>query len=111
MTPGIYNDRFKIAFRDATTLGIADKTAKLFFVSQDNVNKNLKVSNPNNLALKSFKLYDVLGKTVLSKKDLGTDENYIFSTSGLSSGVYITEFLTNDNERFTEKIIISNSGK
>jgi hypothetical protein len=111
LTPGIYNDRFKIAFRDATTLGIADKTAKLFFVSQDNVNKNLKASNPNNLALKSFKLYDVLGKTVLSKKDLGTDENYIFSTSGLSSGVYITEFLTNDNERFTEKIIISNSGK
>ena len=53
----------------------------------------------------------MLGKTVLSKKDLGSEQNYLFSTSGLSNGVYITEFLTTNNERFTEKVVISNSGK
>ncbi|MFQ6601033.1 T9SS type A sorting domain-containing protein [Flavobacterium sp. C3NV] len=111
LAPGVYNDRFKVAFRDATTLGVDSNTIKQFFISQDNVNRNLKASNPNNFSLKSFKLYDILGKTVLSKKDLGTNENYTFSTSGLSSGVYITEFLTTDNQRFTEKIVISNSGK
>ncbi|UTN02613.1 T9SS type A sorting domain-containing protein [Flavobacterium bizetiae] len=111
VTPGVYNDRFKITFKDATTLGVENNSLKQFFISQDNINKNLKASNPNNFALKSFKLYDVLGKTVLSKKDLGTDENYTFSTTGLSSGIYISEFLTTDNQRFIEKIVISNSGK
>ncbi|WP_228515063.1 T9SS type A sorting domain-containing protein [Flavobacterium sp. MR2016-29] len=109
--PGIYADRFKIAFKNSGTMGVGDNVIKQFYVNQDNSNSTLKVSNPSNLALKSFRLYDVLGKTVLSKKDLGTEENYTFSTSGLSSGVYLTEFLTIDNQRFTEKIIISNSGK
>lgn len=111
LAPGVYNDRFKVAFRDANTLGVDSNSIKHFFISQDNANSNLKVSNPSNFRLKSFKLYDVLGKTVLSKKDLGTNENYTFSTTGLSSGVYITEFLTTDNQRFTEKIVISNSGR
>ncbi|UTN02620.1 T9SS type A sorting domain-containing protein [Flavobacterium bizetiae] len=111
VAPGVYNDRFKITFKDTVTLGIGNNTAKQFFIIQDNGNSKLRAENPHNLNLKSFKLYDVLGQTVLSKKDLGTDQDYTFSTSGLSSGVYITEFLTIDNERFTEKIIISNSGK
>ncbi len=110
VAPGVYNDRFKITFKE-TTLGIGDYTAKKFFIIQDNSTSKLRAENPANLNLKSFRLYDVSGKTVLSKKDLGTNQNYTFSTSGLRSGVYITEFLTIDNERFTEKIIISNSGK
>jgi hypothetical protein len=84
---------------------------KRFYIIQDNANSILKASNPNNLALKSFKLYDIAGKLLLSKKELGAEQNYIFSTTGLSSGVYIAEFLTTDNERWTEKIIISNSRK
>jgi len=109
--PGIYSDRFKITFKNQTTLGTGDAISKQFFITQDNINSNLKVSNPNNFALKSFKLYDVLGKVVLSKKYLGNDQNYSFSTSTISNGLYIAEFLTTDNERFTEKIVISNSGK
>jgi hypothetical protein len=108
---GIYTDRFKITFKNTAILGVEDNTAKQFFITQDNANSILKASNPKNKTLQSFKLYDVLGKIVLSKKDLGTEQNYTFSTSGLSSGVYITEFLTTESERFTEKIIISNSGK
>lgn len=111
VAPGEYNDRFKITFKKETTLGIGDQTVKKFFISQDNVNSTLTGTNPNNLAIKSFKLYDVPGKIVLSKKEPGTEPYYIFSTSGLSSGIYFAEFLTTDNERFNEKIIISNSGK
>lgn len=111
IAPGVYSDLFKITFKNQATLGTDSQTSKHFFITQDNINSNLKVSNPNNLALKSFKLYDMLGKNVLSKKDLGSEQNYVFSTSGLSNGVYIAEFLTTNNERFTEKIVISNSGK
>jgi hypothetical protein len=111
LQPGQYLDRFKITFKNQSTLGVANEIIRHFYIIQDNANSNLRASNPNNLALKSFKIYDLLGKVVLSKKDLATEQNYIFSTSALSSGVYIAEFLTTDNERYTEKIIISNSGK
>lgn len=110
VAPGIYADRFKITFKNHSTLGNDDKTIKHFFITQDNTNGVLKASNPNNLSLKSFKLYDIMGKVVLTKKGLGADQNYAFSTSALSQGIYIAEFITANNERLTEKIIITNTG-
>lgn len=110
VSPGTYSDRFKITFTNQT-LGTPDETIKNnFFINQDNVNHNLKASNPNHLAIKSFKLYDMLGRVVLSKKDLGSDPDYVFSTSTMSQGVYIAEFLTANNEKLTQKVFISNSG-
>jgi len=108
---GVYNDRFQVAFLDQT-LGV-EENSELgnFIIYQDNVSKNIKASNPNSLAIKSFTLYDITGKTVLSKKDLKTDSNYNFSTIGLSYGIYIAEFLTEDNQKLTKKVLISNSGK
>ncbi|TDW44609.1 putative secreted protein (Por secretion system target) [Flavobacterium sp. 270] len=111
VAPGTYTDRFKITFT-AQTLGVSDnETAKQFFVFQDNANSTLKASNPNSLSIKSFTLYDITGKVILFKKNLATDLNYTFSTSGLSHGIYIAEFLTADNEKLTQKVYISNSGK
>lgn len=109
--PGVYSERFKITFKNQNSLGTDSAAHKTFFIMQDNVTSSLKVSNPNNFSLKSFRLYDMLGKVVQSKKNLGNDQSYIFSTAVLSNGVYISEFLTTDNERFTEKIVVSNSGK
>ncbi|RZL45346.1 MAG: T9SS type A sorting domain-containing protein, partial [Pedobacter sp.] len=91
-----YPDRFKITFANKT-LGTSDNVVKQFVVYEDNLNNVLKASNPNNLSIQSFKLYDMLGKVVLSKKALGNDSDYAFSTSGLSYGIYIAEFLTTDN--------------
>ncbi len=110
ISPGVYSDRFQITFTNAT-LGVPDNVHKQFFIYQDNGNSVLKASNPNGLSLKSFQLYDMLGKAVLSKKNIGINTDYIFSTIGLSSGIYIAEFLTDNNEKITEKISISNSGK
>lgn len=109
LAPGTYSDRFKITFSNQT-LGTSDEAINNFFINQDNVNHNLKASNPNHLAIKSFRLYDMLGRVVLSKKDLGSDPNYVFSTSSISHGVYIAEFLTTNNEKLTQKVFISNSG-
>ena len=108
VAPGVYPDRFKITFADQT-LGTSDVTKNQFFISQDNSNSVLRASNPNNLAIKSFKLYDMTGKVVLSKKNLGNDINYAFPTNTISHGIYIAEFLTTDNEKLTEKVLISNS--
>ncbi|MNL48490.1 hypothetical protein D3C87_1713540 [compost metagenome] len=108
VSPGSYSDRFKISFT-SETLGVPDVAGKQFIIFQDNSKNSLKASNPNNIAMKSFKLYDMLGKVVLSKDDLGAESNFSFSTSGLSYGIYIVEFLTTDNEKLTQKVVISNS--
>ncbi|TPG44082.1 T9SS type A sorting domain-containing protein [Flavobacterium pectinovorum] len=110
IAPGVYSDRFKITFTNQT-LGINEEIKSQFLIVQDNINEVLKASNPNNIAFESFVLFDILGKAVLNKSDLGVEQNYNFSTSGLSSGIYIATFLTSDNEKITQKIIISNSGK
>ena len=109
VAPGNYYDRFMITFKNQT-LGTDENTIKTFLIVQDNTISSLKVSNPTMLEIKSFKLYDVLGRTVLSKKDLEKNQNYIFSTSGLTTGIYIAEFLTTDDTKFVEKIAISNTG-
>ena len=108
VAPGVYVDRFKITFT-SETLGVSDIVEKQFIIFQDNSKNSLKASNPNNIAIKSFKLYDMLGKVVLSKNNLGADSNFSFSTNGLSHGIYIVEFLTTDNEKLTQKVVISNS--
>ncbi|TPG45319.1 T9SS type A sorting domain-containing protein [Flavobacterium pectinovorum] len=110
VTPGTFTERFKISFT-SQTLGIKEENKTNFLISQDNKNQVLTASNPNNEIIKSFVLYDILGRTILSKNNLGTDQNFTFSTSGLSSGVYIATFLTSDNEKVVQKVIISNSGK
>jgi hypothetical protein len=110
VAPGVYKDRFKITFTNQT-LSTNSEVKSIFFISQDNTNEVLRAFNPNNRTLASFTLYDILGKAILSKNNLGAEQNYTFSTSGLSAGIYIATFITADNEKNSQKIIISNSGK
>ena len=109
VAPGKFTDRFKISFTKGT-LGTNDVVKSNFFINQDNKNQLLKATNSNNEIIKAFLLYDILGRTVISKNNLGAEQNFSFSTSGLSSGVYIATFLTINNVKITQKIIISNSG-
>jgi hypothetical protein len=106
---GTYTDRFKITFTPQT-LGIPEnENNSQFFIFQDNINRNLSASNPNGLPIESFTLYDLNGRIARSKGDLSAAGEYSFPTSGLSDGVYIAVFLTRDDQKFTQKIIISNS--
>lgn len=109
VVPGNFTERFKISFTNET-LGTNEVIKTTFFISQDNKNQVLKAMNPNNEIMRSFALYDILGRAVISKNNLGAEQNFSFSTSGLSSGVYIATFVTVDNAKITQKVIISNSG-
>ncbi|CAD0007617.1 hypothetical protein FLACHUCJ7_03401 [Flavobacterium chungangense] len=108
VTPGVYSDRFKITFA-SQQLGTVKEDITNFIISQDNTNHSLNATNKNLLDIESLILYDMLGKVILFKKDLGSNANYAFSTSTLSQGVYIAEFLTANNEKITQKVFISNS--
>ena len=81
---------------------------KNFIVQQDNTNKNLVISNPLQLELDNCSVYDLVGRLVFTKTQLGTDATYTFPTSDLSSGIYIVKLSTNDKMEMGQKIIVKN---
>lgn len=104
---GVNNTRFEITFKNNVTLGVAETTRDSFVVYQDNKAKNLMISNPLLTELAACNLYDVAGKLIFSKKDLGANTTYSFSTSGLSTGIYIVKIATKDKIEVGQKIIIN----
>ena len=52
-------------------------------------------------------MYDVTGKVVIEKNNLGTGDSYEFSTAGLSDGVYVVKAKTKDNLDMSKKVIVS----
>nr|WP_315248600.1 secretion protein [uncultured Flavobacterium sp.] len=109
---GIYNDRFKIVFKDEKKLSTEENLNKNgVIISQNNATQLLSIFNEKQINLKSATLYDMSGKVVLAKKKLGTDPLYSFSTSGFRMNIYIIELVTIDGSKTIQKIFISNLGK
>ncbi|WP_035670339.1 T9SS type A sorting domain-containing protein [Flavobacterium sp. 83] len=105
---GVNNTQFEITFKNNSTLGVKDLVSESFVVYQNNSTKNVTISNPLLIDLTTCSLYDVAGKLIFSKKDLGVNSSYKFSTSGLGDGIYIVRISTKDNMEVGEKIIIRN---
>jgi hypothetical protein len=109
---GIYNDRFKIVFKDEKKLTTEENLNKDgLIITQNNAAQLLTIFNSDQVELKSVLVYDMSCKVVLSKKKIGTDPHYSFSTSGLRMGIYIIELVAVDGSKTIQKIIISNLGK
>ncbi|RTY90244.1 T9SS type A sorting domain-containing protein [Flavobacterium sp. GT3R68] len=101
--------RFELTFKDAAApLGTEEAVNQSFVVYQNNNTKNVTVSNPMQVELASCGLYDVAGKMIFSKKALGSNTSYEFSTANLSDGIYIVKLITKDNSEISKKIIIKN---
>lgn len=105
LAPGTHNDRFEITFTDQL-LSTVDNNIKNLAVVQNNSNQLLSVSNPNDLDLKSVVLYDITGKLIFSKANLGTEKSYEFSTASLSEGVYVVKIESKDGQSLGQKIIV-----
>lgn len=104
---GIYNDRFFVTFVNSV-LGVGEVTKSNFGITQNNTNQTLILQNPNLADIRSVVLFDITGKSIFKKNNLGINDKYSFSTSGLSKGVYIIDLVTSDNQKFSQKIIINN---
>ena len=105
---GTNNSQFEITFKTDKTLGTAEVEKSDFVLYQNNTNKNLNISNPQQKELKSCYVYDILGKLIFSKSALGSNTNYSFSTSGLSDGIYIVKLETAEKTEIGQKIIVKN---
>jgi len=104
LSEGIEANRYEITFaKSAVGLTVDENTFDIF---QDNNAQELTVSNPQMVGLKSCSLYDLTGKIVLYKTNLGAESTYRFSTAGLNDGVYIVKLLTDKGESVTRKISV-----
>lgn len=104
---GIYNDRFFVTFVNAV-LGVGEVAKSNFGITQDNAAQTFTLQNPNLADISSVTLFDITGKSIFKKNNLGAHDKYPFSTGGLSKGVYIVDLITSDNQKFSQKIIINN---
>jgi hypothetical protein len=102
---GVYDNRFQITFKN-TALAISNTIKDSFSIVQNNNNQLLSISNPNAIEVKSVVLYDVLGKLIFDKADLGVKSMYEFSTLSLSEGIYIVKLKTIDGQTLNQKIVI-----
>ncbi|MBE9575185.1 T9SS type A sorting domain-containing protein [Flavobacterium proteolyticum] len=100
--------RFEVTFKNTdVVLNNPNETIESFTVYQNNQNAMLTIYNTLNKDITSLMMYDVTGKVVIEKKNLGTGDSYEFSTAGLSDGVYVVKAKTKDNLDMSKKVIVS----
>jgi hypothetical protein len=102
---GVYDNRFQITFKNSA-LAVSNTIKNSFSIVQNNMNQLLSISNPNGIEVKSVALYDVLGKLIFDKTDLGVKTLYEFPTISLSEGIYIIKLKTIDGQSVSQKVII-----
>ena len=106
---GAYSNRFEITFKNVAA-DIADENnvvANSFQVYQNNSAGMLTILNPMKKDVVDVVLFDITGKKVIAKQNLGKGETIEISTSGLSDGVYIVNLTTQDNFSVDKKVSIS----
>ena len=115
---GEYDNRFFIVFRgpsDVITPNIVGTTAleniirSSFGFFQNNPVKQLEVSNPEGYDIMTAHIFDMTGKLVVNKSNIGTSRNFTFSTANLSDVVYLVKLITFENIDVNYKIVIHNN--
>lgn len=115
LSAGEYDNRFFIVFRGMNeTMEISKGTiaenniiASVEFF-QNNNTKQLEVSNPDRQDIKSGQIFDMSGKLVINKSNIGNHSSFTFSTANLSDGVYLVKLTTVENVDIDYKIVVSN---
>lgn len=109
---GEHHDRFYIVFEQQILSPKRNNDIKDFKnsvnVYQNNPEHQLEIHNPSRYNIKSLALYDMTGKLVLLKKNLGNNHIHSFYTGNLSDGVYIVKLLTADDMSVDYKTIVRN---
>jgi hypothetical protein len=105
---GQNNTQFEITFKTENSLAVEEATAKNFLIFQDNSAKSLVINNPFLKEINTCGFYDVAGKLIFIKNDLGAASTYQFSTAGLGDGIYIAKIMTKEKETFGKKVIVKN---
>ncbi len=107
LPPGNNKTRFEITFKNNDVLSNTDHEINNVDIYQNNNDDILTIFNKLNTDIEQFELYDVSGKLVLEKRELGTQSHIQISTTNLSDGIYIASIKTNEGISFKKKISIN----
>lgn len=100
--------RFEVTFKNFDALSVDNTNlADAFQVYQNNQNGMLTVLNTMKKDVVACQVYDVAGKLVINKKNLGKDELIELSTTSFSDGVYIVKLDTKESGSIDKKVIIA----
>ncbi len=112
---GNHTDRFFIVFKGAEgSPSSADVAARReaetgnvdFF--QNNTLSQLEIMNPEGYDIKYAHIFDMTGKLVTTRADIGNSTNYNISTATMADGVYLVKLVTSDNISIDYKAIVTN---
>ncbi|WP_432410429.1 T9SS type A sorting domain-containing protein [Rasiella sp. SM2506] len=117
---GDYKNRFFIVFKSSANDAISANTVVEerrvlmneilgnvnFF--QNNKEAQLEIMNPEAYTLKYAHIFDMTGKLVTTKTDLGNNTKYSISTATMADGVYLVKLVTSDNVSIDYKAIVTN---
>ncbi len=113
---GHYKNRFFIVFKSSQSHTNPDEGRGMeinkilgnvdFF--QNNKESQLEIMNPEAYTLKYAHIFDMSGKLVATRTDLGNSTNYNISTASMADGVYLVKLVTSDNVSIDYKAIITN---
>ncbi len=118
---GVYENRFFITFKnrndeeetedeetDDGTLSLEDSVLESFDIFQNNPSGQLEIQNPKNVVLNTVSLYDIAGKQIFNRTNLGSEQTYAFPTGNLSDAIYIVRIVTQEGLTKARKISVFN---
>ncbi|QIE58328.1 T9SS type A sorting domain-containing protein [Rasiella rasia] len=113
---GEYKERFFITFLDqagfdanpderAATRETVTGNVDFF---QNNTLGQLEVMNPEGYEIEYAHIFDMSGKLVQTRTDMGTDTSFTMNTASFADGVYLVKLVTNHNISIDYKAIVFN---
>jgi hypothetical protein len=102
--------RFEVTFKNFDVLSNDNNNlaADSFEVFQNNKKSMLTIVNTLGKDVVNCSVYDVTGKLVITKKNLGKNNLIELPTNALSDGVYIVKLNTDDYVSVEKKVIVGN---
>lgn len=108
LNAGEYLNRFEITFgTDEDALSIDDDIRDSMALLYSNDSDKIILINPNQIDVKSIALYNLLGQSVYTTKEVMKSDRSEYEVNNLSSGAYIIKLLTTSNTEMTKKIIVN----
>ncbi len=113
---GEHNGKYFIVFEseremleDSEGTVVTKETRASVDFFQNNPLKQLEIRNPEGYNIKSAMVYDMAGKLVINKTNLGNNSIITLPTSNVSDGVYLVQLVTSENINIDYKMVIKNN--
>jgi hypothetical protein len=107
LAAGTTNTRYEITFKN-NTLSNDEFIKNDIVLFHSNSEKTVKVNNLMQKELNSINFYDITGRLIYQKMELGNESSFQFSTSNFTDGIYIVKLIAENQQEINQKIIVKN---